>query len=61
LVIEVDGSIHNREDIQKSDRERQITLESEGIKVIRLTNDEILKNIDVTIEKIKSVINERNI
>ena len=57
LVIEADGSIHNSKEAKISDEERQKNLEAEGIKVIRFTNAEILKNIESVMEKINSLIN----
>ena len=57
LVIEVDGSIHNREDIRKSDRERENILASEGITVIRFTNDEIMNDRENAIQKINTLLN----
>jgi imidazole glycerol-phosphate synthase subunit HisF len=58
LVIEVDGSIHNLQVVNDVDVERQRHLEMEGLKVIRFTNEEILKTKEVVIEKIKLLINE---
>lgn len=58
LVIEVDGSIHNLQVVNDVDVERQRQLEMEGLKVIRFTNEEILKTKEVVIEKIKLLINE---
>lgn len=57
LVIEVDGSIHDREDIRKYDRERQNKLVSEGITVIRFTNEEIIKDWENSIKEINAFLN----
>ena len=61
FVIEVDGYIHYRADIKKSDEERQRVLESEGIKVMRFTNQEIMKDRENVIEKINISLNEYGI
>lgn len=45
LVIEVDGSIHQLEEIIKYDIERQRVLEEAGFTVLRFTNKEVLENI----------------
>ena len=45
LVIEVDGSIHQLEEIIKYDELRQKTLEEAGFSVLRFTNEEVLENI----------------
>ena len=46
LVVEVDGSIHQLEEIMKSDGIRQKTLEEAGFTVLRFTNKEVLENIN---------------
>ena len=45
LVIEVDGSIHQLEEIIKYDEKRQKVLEEAGFTVLRFTNEEVLNNI----------------
>jgi len=46
LIIEVDGSIHQLPENQKSDTERTNWLETRGYRVIRFTNDEVLGNLE---------------
>jgi very-short-patch-repair endonuclease len=45
LIIEVDGSIHQLEEIMKNDDIRQKALEENGFTVLRFTNEEVLTNI----------------
>jgi len=45
LIIEVDGSIHQLEEITKNDKIRQKALEEAGFTVLRFTNEEVLENI----------------
>ena len=45
LIIEVDGSIHQLEEVIKNDEVRQKALEEAGFTVLRFTNDEVLKDI----------------
>lgn len=45
LIIEVDGSIHELEEVLKNDKERQKALEEAGFTVLRFTNEEVLTNI----------------
>lgn len=45
LIIEVDGSIHELEDVRKNDMQRQKALEEAGFTVLRFTNEEVLTNI----------------
>ncbi len=60
LVIEVDGSIHNRDDVKQSDNERQRNIESDGLTVIRFTNDEIQTQMDHVISLIETLLKQRN-
>ena len=45
LIVEVDGSIHELEDVRKNDEQRQKALEEAGFTVLRFTNNEVLMNI----------------
>ena len=46
LVIELDGSIHDKEEVKMNDEERQKLIEEDGLIVIRFKNSEIMNNID---------------
>jgi len=52
LVIEADGSIHNKADIMMNDQECEAALRSLRLTVLRFTNDEILKNTEQVINTI---------
>ena len=52
LVVEVDGATHSTEAEQQRDEVRTRTLESLGFHVVRVTNDEIFKNLDGVLESI---------
>jgi len=52
LVIELDGSSHNMQDAQSYDEARTETLEAAGLKVVRFTNDEVLKNLNAVLESL---------
>ncbi|NOT52805.1 MAG: endonuclease domain-containing protein [Chitinophagaceae bacterium] len=41
LVIEVDGSIHDLEEVKRDDIQRQRSLENDGLMVIRFSNDQV--------------------
>ena len=45
LIVEVDGSIHELEEVGKNDEQRQKALEEAGFTVLRFTNNEVLTNI----------------
>ena len=58
LVIEVDGEIHTEKEIQNHDEGRTGELERFGIKVLRFTNNQILHERNLVIEKINATIEE---
>ena len=52
LVIELDGGIHNKEEIAEYDKQRTLFLEVYELEVIRFKNEEVMNNIDAVCEKI---------
>ena len=52
LVIELDGSQHYDPEEQKKDQERTENLESRGLRVIRIPNNEIFQNFSGVCEYI---------
>ncbi len=56
LIIEVDGNIHLLPAVKLHDQQRQQSLESDGIIVIRFTNDEVLKQYEATVEQINNLL-----
>jgi len=52
LIIEIDGGQHNLESERQKDNYRTEWLESEGYKVIRFWNNDVLTNIDGVIAQI---------
>jgi len=52
LVIEIDGEQHHTDGGRYYDAERDNILESYGLKVIRFTNADVLKNFDGVCRKI---------
>ena len=55
LVIEVDGEIHTENEIQSHHAGRTCELERFGIKVFRFTNNRILHDSDLVVEKINAI------
>ena len=45
LIVEVDGSIHELEEVMRNDKVRQKALEEAGFTVLRFTNEEVLTNM----------------
>ena len=56
LVIEIDGGIHLRAENKEYDISRDIILKEFQIEILRFTNDEVMKDTSLVIEKIKSTI-----
>jgi very-short-patch-repair endonuclease len=52
LVIEIDGGIHNKRENKEYDLNRSYEFEQLGLQVIRFTNTEVLKNIDLVLYQI---------
>jgi very-short-patch-repair endonuclease len=58
LIIEVDGITHSFDGALEKDMRRQRELEEAGFRVIRFTDNEVLKGIDSVSERIREVILE---
>ncbi|HHT9146303.1 MAG TPA: endonuclease domain-containing protein [Candidatus Wunengus sp. YC61] len=58
LVIEVDGITHQDEETWVKDKRKTSDLEGAGFKVIRFTDEEVLKNMNGVIERIERVVEE---
>ena len=56
LVIEIDGSIHQTEEVKNNDKLREEFLYALNLKVIRFTNDEVCKKGEDIVKKVKEVI-----
>jgi very-short-patch-repair endonuclease len=59
LVIEVDGLTHQWEETAAKDIQKTHDLEQAGFKVVRFTDEEVLKNMNGVIEAIRCVVEER--
>ena len=59
LIIEVDGGYHDIPEQYKYDKEREHELEDLGLKVIRLTNEQVLFNIENTLKEIEEEVKKR--
>ncbi|MGL3212886.1 endonuclease domain-containing protein [Bradyrhizobium sp. BR 1433] len=46
LVVEVDGASHDFDERIRHDERRDAWLESRGYRILRFTNDEVLKNLE---------------
>jgi len=60
LIIEVDGEVHFDDLAREHDDGRTAELEKYGIKVIRFTNEQILKDRELVIKQIQDYITKLN-
>ncbi|MFN8348253.1 MAG: endonuclease domain-containing protein [Spirosomataceae bacterium] len=52
LVIELDGSIHHLKEVAQYDEYREKLIQEFGLKVLRFSNDEVLKDLESVLHKI---------
>ncbi len=57
LIIELDGGVHNNEDVKINDAAREKRIKEFGITVLRFPNDAVLKNLPQTIKEIDQTVN----
>ncbi len=60
LVIEIDGDVHDKEDVKKKDTEREQFLKNLGLTVLRFKNEEVYKNRQQLLNKIGETISLLN-
>ena len=58
LVIEVDGAQHNEPDHVISDEERSAYLRSQGYRILRFWNNDVLKNINSVMEAVFTAMHQ---
>ncbi|MFV5696776.1 UvrD-helicase domain-containing protein [Flavobacterium sp. ZT3R17] len=61
LVVEVDGDYHFTEEQVELDNNRTITLNKLGYKVIRFTNEQVIKSISEVLKRIQEEIQNSNL
>jgi cyclase len=54
LIVEIDGSVHNQEEVQIQDKIREEDIKQLGYDIIRFTNNEVHQSIDKVLDKIKN-------
>jgi imidazole glycerol-phosphate synthase subunit HisF len=59
LAIEVDGSIHQLEEVKQNDQERQKQLENEGLSFLRFSNNELRLRPEDVILRIEIYLKEK--
>ncbi|MBO9681816.1 MAG: acetylglutamate kinase [Flavisolibacter sp.] len=58
LVIEIDGDIHDLEEVKRNDKEREEALKSLGLHIIRFKNEEVYKKANAVLQKIDETIQQ---
>jgi very-short-patch-repair endonuclease len=58
LVIEIDGEIHETDEVKEYDSSRQASLEQHGLTVIRFSNHEVKFNLETVIKSIMEKVTE---
>ena len=58
LIIELDGNFHNKEENKINDVQRTLWLESQGFRVIRFWNREVLCSFEKVVSKISSALKQ---
>ena len=56
LVIELDGGIHEQEEVKKYDQARETHLKEFGLTVLRFKNEQVLKNSNEVLKHIAQII-----
>ena len=56
LAIEADGESHDTDEARRRDSRRQQEIENEGIRFLRLRDEEILRNTEKVVRKIEERI-----
>jgi len=56
LIVEIDGEVHNTDRQKEHDKNRSAELGKIGIRVLRLTNNEVELSIDEVIKRIKEFV-----
>jgi very-short-patch-repair endonuclease len=53
LIVEVDGGQHFSGEVAENDEIRDEYMASLGLKVLRFSNSDVLRNVDAVVERIK--------
>jgi len=56
LIIEVDGEIHNDQEIKGYDKFREEVFKQDNYKIVRFKNEEVINNLEEVLIRIKSII-----
>lgn len=60
LIIEVDGPIHNHPENQANDKLKDDFIKANGCQILRITNVEVLCNLNVVLDRIYESLKPTN-
>ncbi|MDQ6842797.1 MAG: endonuclease domain-containing protein [Bacteroidota bacterium] len=60
LVIEIDGNVHLTEQAKNNDKLRDEYMQSLNLKIVRFTNEEVCKNGESVVKKLKELIERQS-
>ncbi|AXB30830.1 endonuclease domain-containing protein [Vibrio campbellii] len=60
LVIEIDGDSHFSDEGKEKDTKRDAFMETLGIKVVRFTNEEVMKQTESVLERLFNLVQSNN-
>jgi very-short-patch-repair endonuclease len=55
LVVEIDGSIHENEDVKKNDEKKNAAYTERGLYTLRFTNNEVFELLEYCLGKVKVI------
>ena len=58
LAVEIDGDSHYQDRSKNSDKHRQAFIETFGIKFLRFTNEDVIKNLEGVVEIVRRTVLE---
>jgi very-short-patch-repair endonuclease len=56
LVIECDGSVHRGNEQWHHDQDRDVYMISQGLTVLRFTNEQVLNNVEAVVSEIAACL-----
>jgi len=59
VIVELDGASPDFEEQQKADEKRDAFFVSEGFRVLRFTNEQVMSNLEGVLETIRQVVSSR--
>lgn len=56
ILIELDGGVHERADVQEADKEKEIDAILRGYRVVRITNEELAADPGAVMERLRLIV-----